>query len=83
MTKNVNCLEGFRCPECRQTDELLINANVWASVTDDGTDFYADSVKGRADVEWDDSSAAECPYCGHSGTVLDFFDRNADVSDPV
>lgn len=70
-SKNTNCLEGFRCPECGQEDELLIYAEVRVSLRDDGSEV----LHGWTD--WNRDSVAECPECGHEGKVEEFFTREA------
>jgi len=70
---NTNCLEGFRCPQCGQTEKLAVLARMWVALTDDGTDPYDDAVDNMGGTEWDDDSPAECPNCGHAAKVLTFF----------
>lgn len=67
MSKNTNCLEGYKCPKCGQEDEILVRAFMWVSLTDEGTDACADG-----NVEYESTSDAECPECGFSGTLSDF-----------
>lgn len=62
---NTNCLEGIRCPQCGNEERFRIAATSLFTVTDDGTDDYAD-------VHWDDSSYADCPECGLHGTLKVF-----------
>ena len=62
---NTNCLEGIRCPQCGNEDRFRIAATSLFTVTDDGTDDYAD-------VHWDDASYADCPECGLHGTLKVF-----------
>lgn len=69
---NVNCLEGLRCPECENEAELVVCARVWVSLTDDGTDPYADSTKNCGGTDYDDDSDARCPDCGYTGKLKDF-----------
>jgi hypothetical protein len=70
---NTNCLEGIKCPACGNEDRFRIAATSLFTVTDDGTDDYAD-------VDWDDDSYADCPECGRHGTLKDF---RAKPSPPV
>jgi len=68
---NVNCLEGMRCPKCKHDDEVLVQATIWTSLKDDGTDHYADSIRD-ASVDYDDDSSACCPMCGYFGKLQDW-----------
>ena len=66
MSKNTNCLEGIRCPECGQEDEFRIAGSSIFTVVDDG-------IEDHGDVEYDDDSwalcpAFECEYEGKLGT---------------
>ena len=63
---NTNCLEGIRCPGCKQEDEVIIGMVISVSVTDDGTDDLA------GDRTWDDDSPCACPECKFQGNVKDF-----------
>jgi hypothetical protein len=67
---NTNCLEGIKCPACGNEELFRIAATSMFTVTDDGTDDYAD-------VQWDDDSYAECAECLRHGAVKDFKVRNA------
>jgi hypothetical protein len=69
---NTNCLEGKRCPNCKQEDEILILTPMWVSLRDDGTDPFADSLKNKGDVEYDENTLAGCPECHFLGTIKDF-----------
>jgi len=69
---NTNCLEGLRCPNCGNEDELLVRAEMWVSLTDDGTDPFANSTKHRGGVEYDENSDAACPECDYEGALKDF-----------
>lgn len=62
---NENCLEGLRCPNCKQDDTLHIAGTSLFYVIDDGTTEHED-------VEWDDDSFARCPQCGFEGKLCDF-----------
>lgn len=68
---NTNCLEGMKCPECEQADKILILAQVWVAMTDDGNDPNDDSL-GIGDIGYDNDSCAECPECGYCGRLVDF-----------
>lgn len=69
---NTNCLEGLKCPECGYEDEILVYAEMWVSLTDDGTDSFADSLKHRSDVAYDENRDAECPNCQHVGRLKEW-----------
>jgi Zn ribbon nucleic-acid-binding protein len=62
---NENCLEGLRCPNCKQEDVLQIAGTSLFRVVDDGTESHED-------VEWDDASFTRCPTCGFQGKLVDF-----------
>ena len=62
---NVNCLEGLKCPQCGQSDRLLIEGTSVFEVVDDGTESHSS-------VEWNDSSVTQCPEC-HLGADLKHF----------
>lgn len=73
---NTNCLEGIACPKCGNESRFRIQVRTLANVTDDGAETFGD-------MEWDDSSYAECPECGRHGTLADFRlsrDANIDTS---
>lgn len=71
---NENCLEGLRCPECKQADVLQIAGTSLFRVVDDGTESHED-------VEWDGESFTRCPPCGFKGKLSDFF-ISAQVDEP-
>lgn len=62
---NDNCLEGLACPKCGNDSELIIEAKTLAAVTDDGAEAFGD-------MEWDESSFAQCPECKHHGCLREF-----------
>jgi hypothetical protein len=66
------------CPQCGHEKKLIIAASVWATVTDDGVEDYAEP-------EWEEGAACRCPDCDHSGTVRSFGEqvRNAKEAYPV
>ena len=66
-TKNVNCLEGLKCPECGNDDRLIIHGCSAFEVTDEGTTRHWD-------VEYDDDSHAVCPNhdCDFEGKLGEF-----------
>src|SRR6185437_11045600 len=53
-TKNTNCLEGIRCPRCKQQELFYIRACVEVDVTDNGTGDE------RGEYFWDDQSPCRC-----------------------
>ena len=65
VSKNVNCLEGVRCPKCGQEDTLRIEGRSVFEVIDDGT-------VSHADVEWCDDSWTLCPACEYEGKLGTF-----------
>lgn len=67
---NKNCLQGLRCPRCRQTDSFEIVAVSTFTVVDEGTDEFAG-------VEWSDESPAACTQCDFAGTVAQLKDPEA------
>ena len=70
MSKNTNCLEDIRCPECGYEDDFLINVTVKAfdvRVTDDGYDIFDSPFRHD---EWDDE--IKCGECDHEGTLEEF-----------
>jgi len=69
---NMNCLEGIKCPGCGQTDEFLVYASMWVSLTDDGTDPHADSVDNMGGTEYDENSPTRCPKCDYEGELGEF-----------
>lgn len=73
---NTNCLEGLQCPKCKQEDELLVQVREWVSLSDDGTDPYADSVDNMGGPEWEDTSPTICPECKFTGPMKKFKKKN-------
>ena len=72
---NTNCLEGKRCPKCKQEDEMVILALTWVSLKDDGTDPFSDSLRHLGDTDYNEKTVARCPECGFEGTIADFIIR--------
>lgn len=66
---NENCLEGMRCPKCKQEDRFKIVGMVTFDVTDDGSEAIGDH-------EWDRNSPCSCPECDHDGIVKNFMIEN-------
>ena len=69
---NTNCMAGLRCPECGGDDSLLVQALLWVELTDDGTDPFADSTRGRGEVAFDGNNYAACPACGFEAKLRRF-----------
>jgi hypothetical protein len=63
--ENENCLEGIRCPKCKQQDRFYIVGTCTFEVTDDGSEAIGDH-------EWDGDSTIACSECNHSGKVKEF-----------
>ena len=68
MMPNENCLEGWKCPECRSDGPFQIAATCWVTMYDDGAD-------DSHDFEYDDSNTAICVGCSLAGTVGVFMGR--------
>ena len=47
--QKTNCLDGIRCPKCKQDVVFLIQATQTVRVTDNG-------IVGAGDAEWNDES---------------------------
>lgn len=62
---NENCLEGIRCPKCRNEDVFHIVCTTYAVVKDDGAEAFGD-------MEWDDESRATCAECHQTGPLKEF-----------
>jgi hypothetical protein len=62
---NTNCLDGIACPTCGNDFRIYIQIATLAVVTDDGAETFGD-------MDWDDSSYAECPDCKRHGTLSEF-----------
>jgi len=72
---NTNCLENRRCPKCGHPDEVIIEARLWVSLQDDGSDPYADSIP-NTDVSYDEDSPAHCPECGHDDCFSEWLEED-------
>lgn len=70
---NTNCLQGIRCPQCKQRDRVKVIALSRFTLLDNGTDDYED-------VEWDENSHMECPDCGYAGTARDFMAKKPKIA---
>jgi predicted RNA-binding Zn-ribbon protein involved in translation (DUF1610 family) len=71
MGENSNCLAGFQCPNCGQTDRFKIIALCEVTVVDEGTEE-------SSGFEWDSDSVCTCPDCGRVATVGVFQKDDAD-----
>lgn len=58
----------MRCPKCKGTATIDVQALVYVRLLRDGTDTDA---SGSEEREWNDESAASCA-CGFQGKVYDF-----------
>jgi hypothetical protein len=69
---NTNCLDGIRCPRCKQSDAFYIVASHEVRVTDAGTDDEG------GDWEWNGDSQSRCAddCCGFSGELREFQVKN-------
>jgi hypothetical protein len=63
---NTNNLEGVKCPACGNEETFRIQITTMAEVTDDGAEAE------HGDIEWDETSYAECANCYHHGRLLHF-----------
>lgn len=70
---NSNCLEGLRCPKCKQEDALKIEARVIVYVTDEGTEATDDGH-----YDWDHDSFCHCPECDFDGKLSDFYIKDGE-----
>lgn len=62
---NSNCLEGIRCPKCKDYYCFYIQVLTCAEFTDEGCGDYHD-------MEWTDKSEVRCHNCDHLGVMRDF-----------
>nr|WP_296763936.1 hypothetical protein [Rhodococcus sp. (in: high G+C Gram-positive bacteria)] len=65
--ENENYLAGLQCPNCGQSTELEIAATALFSVTKYGVEQL-----NLGEIEWTESSYANCSWCGKTGRVSDF-----------
>lgn len=63
---NTNCLEGWICPMCGQSEEFRVQALHTVALIDDG----ATPVDGEE--EYGVNSPCLCPECDETGVVSDF-----------
>tara|TARA_R110000822_G_scaffold73771_10_gene177375 strand:+ start:299 stop:730 length:432 start_codon:yes stop_codon:yes gene_type:complete len=59
---NKNCLQGVRCPSCKQEHKFYIHSTTVAQVTDQGP-------QDPIDIEWNNKSHTLCPLCKLSGPM--------------
>lgn len=59
---NVNCLEGWQCPNCGSYGPFNVACETIVRLWDDGSDQVGD-------LDFDEDSWAGCVACGHDGTV--------------
>ena len=59
-----------RCPLCGSA-HLTVVVEMWAVLTEDGSDVYHDDCIDH-DQTWDDSSMMLCLDCEHDGTAGTF-----------
>lgn len=64
--RNVNCLEGIRCPRCGYERSFEIEIRKFVTVYDDGMDDTG------GDTHWDDDSFFQYNQCQFEGRVKDF-----------
>jgi len=64
-TENVNCLEGFKCPECGVLEPFYIEVITTVTMFDEGSDNHGD-------LTWEDDSYCVCSECEYEGKVKDF-----------
>jgi len=62
-----NCLEGYRCPNCKEDTDLWASTRCWTLWSDDGTD--GDST---SHYEIDETGQMECASCEFRGPVDKF-----------
>src|SRR5258708_37057548 len=63
---NTNCLDGIKCPKCGNEDTFRIEVTTMATVTDDGAEVE------HVDMDWDETSYAECAGCYKFGQLSHF-----------
>jgi hypothetical protein len=63
---NENCLDGIKCPACGTEDTFRIEVTTMATVTDDGAEV------DHGDMDWDETSYAECANCHQHGKLSHF-----------
>lgn len=72
---NTNCLEGLRCPKCKNEVSLLISGVCLFEVYDDG-------AEPCGHTEWGERSLCICPRCNHQSTLLYFNISQQDQETP-
>lgn len=66
MSKNINCLEGLKCPKCGYDRSIHVLSSVWVTVFDEGTEDH------DCCPEYDDDSWADCPECNYHGKLREW-----------
>ncbi len=63
---NTNCLEGWQCPKCKNTETFYVDVVTTQTVlmSDDGHED-----ESNVEHEWGNDSHAKCGECGFSGYV--------------
>lgn len=59
----------WKCPECGDTDHLVISVQTSARLIQNDDEFEAEVV---GDLEWSPESAMSCCVCGHDGECSGF-----------
>lgn len=67
-SRNTNCLEGLRCPDCGALEPFQISVRTIATVYDDG-------VHETADHEWDSNAPIRCVSCDGLWRTVAAFNR--------
>jgi len=67
---NTGYLEGYKCPECGNTESFEIIADVLIRLDDAG---IADYISG---TDWDNNSNFTCTWCHASGIGEDFYSKD-------
>ena len=65
--RNVNCLDGKRCPNCGSYGPFEIVVSKRVLLCDDGIDYARDGA-----AEYDDDVPARCDACQFEGKFGDF-----------
>lgn len=83
MAKNIQLLEGVRCPRCFESQRFAVQVTMNVLIEDDGFDYMSsqpdlDHFPGRVlddDEGLKDEDPISCANrngCGHKGTVAEF-----------
>lgn len=71
---NTNCLEGWKCPGCGQSDAFFVNAVINVLITDSGTEH----IEG-VEEHYDDETFCRCFDCDREGKVSDFAEKSVNA----